>query len=204
MFRTNLMIQLRAPTWELLNQIKQKKSLKTLEQLQMDIIVQDYAKPVIMLIQRAFNPTETNVDALLIKWADHDFQLKARELRNRLNSFAKKAGHSIHHRMKEIDDEIEDLISRSLRTCWFKVDKNKFDEGPLVVCYPKQVERNLLAKQVFDPSEFNEPLLVSSNGDFSFHVDNQLSQNLFEQDSDQDESMDPIEIIAVTGGSEEP
>ena len=199
------MLHLRSPTWELLNQIKQKKSLKTLEQLQSDIIVQDYAKPVIMLIQRAFNPTETNVDALLIKWADHDFQLKARELRNRLQSFAKKAGHSIHHRMKEMDDELEDLLSRSLRTSWFKVDKEKFNKGPIVVCFPKQVERNLMLKQVFDPSMYNEPLIDSHDGDlgFEFHVDNQLASQAFDQDSDHEESMEPIEIVAVSGGLDE-
>lgn len=201
MFRTNLMIQLRTPTWELLNQVKNKKALKTLEHLQADYIIRDYARPVLMLIERAFNPPTNAPDALLGKWSNQEFQARAKALKQKFEAITLRAGHSVYHRMKEIDDELDDLFTRAISTCWFQVDKSTFNNGPTIVCYPIKVERHFFAKQAFDPSEFHE---ASPEADMDvFHVENQHSQNLFDHNSDrEEETMDPIEIVAVSGGAE--
>ena len=201
MFRTNLMLQLRTPTWELLNQVKQKKALKTLEQLHNDHIIQDYARPVIMLIERAFNPPVNSPDVLLDKWPNQEFTTKAIELRRKFELLVSRAGHSVFYRMKEVDDILDDLFTQHVSTSWFQVDKATFNNGPKIICFPKKVERNLNSRTAFDPSEYQEASLEAEMD--IFHVDNQHSQNLFDHNADtEEEIMEPIEIIAVSGGHE--
>ena len=196
------MNQLRAPVWELLNQLKHKDRLRTLSQLQTDVIIQDYARPVIMLIQKAYNPPEDTPDAIVAKWENQAFQIKANSLKLKFESLVSKAGHSMFHRMKEMDDELDDIFTRSIRACWYKLDRNMFDDGPQIICFPRIVEQAFFAKTAFDPVAFHEASLEASEND-SFHVENQHSQSLFDHNSDQDdEMMEPIEIIAVSGGAE--
>ena len=197
MFRTSFMIQMRSPSWELLNQVKHKKSLKTLEQLQSDVIILDYANPVLMLIQRAFNPQTSSPDPLLDSWSSQASQ-KNHDLEKKLKSMLTRAGHSIFYHMKKLDDELEDLFMHNIQASWLRVDKSLFDKGPQIICFPKNVEEALLTKRAIDPSRFDERALNLTDSDF--HVENQHSQNLFDQEPlSPEESMEVIEIVAVTG-----
>ena len=186
------MNQLRTPVWELLNQLKHKDRLRTLDQLQADVIIQDYARPVLMLIQKAYNPPGDSLDAIVAKWENQVFQTKAENLRQKLDSLVTKAGHSMFHRMKEMDDELDDIFTRSIRACWYKLDRNMFNDGPQIICFPKLIEQAFFEKQAFDPVAFHEASFEANENEI-FHVDNQHSQSLFDHNSDHnDETMEPI------------
>ena len=196
MFKTNFMLQIQSPTWALLNQLVTKKSLKTLKQLQNDVIIQDFAKPVLMLIEKAFLPQKNEFDPILTNWNSAAIKKRSKDKIARLNALSSRAGLSVHTKMVRLDDEIEEILTRAINTSWFKVARATFEDGPHIVCYPKMVEMALLNKEKVDPTPFDESNLDVNSDDY-FHIDNHHSQSLF-ANRQEDEDMEPIEIVAVS------
>ena len=195
------MVQIQSPTWTLLNQLATKKSLRTLSQLQNDVIIQDFAKPVLMLIEKAFNPKSNELDPILVNWSARSIQRKAKDKAARLVALQSRAGLNVHTKMVRLDDEIEEILTRVIKTSWFKVARSTFSNGPQIVCYPKMVENALINKEKLDPLPFDESEENSAEND-SFHVQNENSQTLFDEPMDE-EHMEPIEIVAVSGADSE-
>ena len=198
MFKTNFMIQIQRPTWALLNQLVSKSSLSTLDQLQNDYIIQDFAKPVLTLIEKAFNPTDGELDPILANWSSRSIQRKAKDQKNRIQALQERAGLNVHTKMVRLDDEIEEILTKTVQTSWFKVARATFANGPQIVCFPVKVEQAIINKEKLDPTPFDESH-INVTSDFEFHVENQHSQSLFPlEPMVEEESMDPIEIIAVS------
>ena len=196
------MLQTQGPVWALLHQLVSKDSLKTLQQLQNDYIIQDFAKPVLMLIEKAFGPIHNEMDPILTNWASKTMIRKAKEKRTRLLALQARAGLNVHTKMMRIDDDLDELLTKVVQTSWFKVAKATFDNGPQIVCYPIEVERALFAREKLDPTPYDESRIQPISEE-EFQVDNQHSQALFPLEPViEEEEMEPIEIIAVTGAQQ--
>ena len=130
-----------------------------------------------------------------------EMQQRASDLGTRLRAMATRAGHSIFFTMNKGDDELEALFTHHIEAGWLRVKKQTFDDGPQIILFPKLVEENWLKRQAFDPSTFDEKI-VELNDD-GFHVQNMsnsTSPNLFNDQTDHnEETMEVIEIIAVSG-----
>ena len=200
MARTLFMHQVRSPAWELLNQIKNKSTLKTLDQLQTDVIILDFAKPVLQLIQKAFHPLDSD-DPILTSWANRQLDNKAVELRERFRAMINRAGSSLHGKMRLIDDEIENILTKPLNCSWLNLDKIYFDDGPRLICYPKLIEDSMLSRRFVDPSQFDETVMPIENDEDDFHVAN--FNNNQTMPSNNEEEMEIIQIVATSSLQDE-
>ena len=186
------MSKAREPAWELLYQLKHKTSLKTLQQLQTDIIILDYARPLLVLIKKAFNPPE-KMDALLTQWSNKDSLIKINDLQTRFKAMKLRAGHALASKMASIDSELEDILTARINCTWLHVKKSTFDDGPQIICYPCKVEDALFTNTPLDPTPFDESFLES---DDEFHVENNSSPSLFPIPETEEEMV--IEIVATS------
>ena len=186
------MTKAREPAWELLYQLKHKTSLKTLQQLQTDIIILDYARPLLVLIKRAFNPPEHS-DALLSQWSNKDSLNKINDLQSRFKAMKLRAGHALANKMGSLDNELDEILTAKINCTWLHVKKSTFDEGPQIICYPCVVEDALFTNTPIDPTPFDETYLETED---NFHIENNNSPSLFPIPETEEEMV--IEIVSTS------
>ena len=77
MFRTNFMMRIRMPAWELLHNVKHKTSLQSLKDIHDDAFLMDLAVPVILAIEAAFVNIAHNKENSDDKHLSRSFKLKS-------------------------------------------------------------------------------------------------------------------------------
>ena len=198
MFRTNFMVKTSIPVWNLLNQIKSKTTVKSLKQIQDDQIIMDFAKPVLFYIEKAYLSNEayqnSPVDPMLRKWHNVDFKRKNLNLKIKIQALVDQTSKSIETSMNALDDKIESVMTRSIQASWLRIEKSCFEQGPIIVCFPKCIEEAVRYNLPIDPSIYDEtPAPTESVTEPEIEVVH--SQSLFPIE---EEEMETVHIVAVS------
>ena len=187
------MEEIALPSWDLLCLVRHKKSVKTLDQIQEDDHIQEFAKPVLLLIEKAFKPPVTNHDVILGRWrARSDRMDEASKLNKKIRSMTLRAGMCVFNRMSIIDSELEELMTKTIECTWFQIKDVLFEKGPEIVCYPKQIQEALLTKSSIDPSPFDESALFVTEPE----ENPETSQMVIETEEIQ-ENMETVQVLAT-------
>lgn len=199
-FRTNFMQKVAIPAWNLLNQIKSRTAAKTVKEIQEDKIIMDFAKPVLLFIQKAYLDNATYksspLDPILRAWHNFDYRRLNTNIKIKLKSLVSKAGSSVAIQMDALDQQIDGCATFPVEASWFKIEKSNYENGPFVICFPQVVEEAVRFNIPFDPSPFMEVKPpspeVAEIEEAEFIVES--SQSLFPTE---EESMETVEVIAV-------
>ena len=194
------MVKMRVPTWEFMQQLKTRTSLKTLKEIQDDPIFDTYSQPVLSIIAQAYldnsGHQDNPFDPIVRKWENAEFRRFNTNLTLKVKAMRTRSGHSLWSKLKNFDDLSELVMIKKITASWFKISKSCFDNGPNLVCHPKIIEEAVYENQPVDPSKYDEsPTSPPNEPEDEFHVIN--SGPMYPIMEEDEEEMEIIEIVAV-------
>ena len=182
------MLALSDPVDNLLRHVETCSPLLSLHQIHKDKKLMSLAEKVTQVLHEVY-PTEGKLGLLVdrdefsfVKDTTPETSRQALQKKRRMRDLVKLAGARLFERLSFIDNLIEGAVQPRFEAKWFRTEKTKFDDGPLLVYLPKEVEQHALggthmALQDENEKSFDCKLLPATTEEIANICDEYLNQD---------------------------